>query len=151
MAKDDDKNKRVLRDTTKPEHRPSWSKSRDNAPKGAKPIEWGDRGVPVPSPRGTTTRQKTGLFAKQEPTRAPSPAPKVEQKAPEERNLTGLFSEKARETRTDQANKALTGGEKSRAPSGDPKRSTSARIEPEKLDRKPVFRRDWGRDDGRGR
>lgn len=149
MSKDEEKR---LRDTTKPEHRPSWSKSRDNAQPGTVPINWGNRGVPVPTLGGTkTTRQKTGLFAKREPTRTPSPAPKGEQKPPEERKLTGLFSEKARETRTDQANKALTGGEKSRASSGDPNRSTSARIEPEKLDRKPVFRRDWGRDDGRGR
>ena len=147
MSKDEE-NKR-LRDTTKPEYRPSWSKSRDNAPKGAKPIEWGDRGVPVPTPGGTTTRKKTGLFANKEPKIAPSRKP--EQKPLQKRKLTGLFSEKARETRADQANKALTGDEKSRAPSGDPKRSTSARIEPEKLDRKPVFRSDWGRDDGRGR
>lgn len=118
MSKDEEKR---LRDTTKPEHRPSWSKSRDNAPKGAASINWGDRGVSVPTPGGTkTTRQKTGLFAQKAPTRTPSPAPKVEQKPSEERKLTGLFSEKARETRTDQANKALTGGEKARAPSGDP-------------------------------
>lgn len=150
MSKEEE-NKR-LRDTTKPEHRPSWSKSRDNAPKGASPINWGDRGVSVPTPGGTKTpRQKTGLFAKQEPTRAPSPSPKAEEKPPQERKLTGLFSEKARQTRADQANKALMGDEKTRAPSDDPKRSTSARIKPEKLDRKPVFRRDWGRDDGRGR
>lgn len=150
MSKDDE-NKR-LRDTTKPEHRPSWSKSRDNAPKGATPINWGDRGVPVPTPGGTkTTGQKTGLFANNAPTRAPSPARKVEEKPPQERKLTGLFSEKARETREDQVLKTLSGGDKGRAPASDPKRSTSARIEPEKPDRKPVFRRNWGRDDDRGR
>ena len=140
--------KKRLRDTTKPEHRPSWGVSRDNAPKGAAAINWGDRGVPAPSPGGIGGPKKTGLFKNGLQGLAPRPQP--EKAPPSPKEISGLFSEKARETRGDQAAKALTGESKTRAPSPDPSPSTSARIEPKKLDQKPVFRR-IGRDDDRGR
>lgn len=142
MSKDDE-NKR-LRDTTKPEHRPSWGASRDNAPKGGASINWGDRGVPVPTPGGTGSRAKTGIFARKPET----PAPKEEKPAPQPQKLTGLFSRQARETRADQA---LMGGSKKRADSPEPGKSTRATITPDQADKKPVFRRNRGRDEDSGR
>lgn len=146
LVPEDDKEKRVLRDTTKPEHRPSWGMSRDNAPKGAASINWGDRGVPVPTPGGTGSRAKTGIFARNQGT--PTPAPKEEKSPPKPEKLTGLFSRQARETRADQA---LMGGSKKPRDVPEPGKSTRARIVPDQLDKKPVFRRNRGRDEDSGR
>jgi hypothetical protein len=146
LMAEDDKEKRVLRDTTKPEHRPSWGMSRDNAPKGAASINWGDRGVPVPTPGGTGSRAKTGIFARKPET--PAPAPKEKTPAPQPQKLTGLFSRQARETRADQA---LMGGSKKRADSPEPGKSTRATITLDQADKKPVFRRNRGRDEDSGR
>lgn len=144
MSKDDDKNKRALRDTTKPEHRPSWGKSRDNAPKGASPINWGDSGVAVPTPGGTGSRKKTGLFkgGVKAPTRASMP-----EKSPSSpKQITGLFRE---QTGDDRATQILKGGseKKDERPAPETPRATI-----EKEGKKPVFRkhaRDTDPDRGR--
>jgi hypothetical protein len=100
MAKDDEQEKRALRDTTKPEHRPSWGVSRDNAPKGASPINWGDSGVPVPTPGGTGTRKKTGLF--KGGVKAPARAPEPDKPRASPKEITGLFKERQGEDRVRQ-------------------------------------------------
>lgn len=138
MAKDDDKNKRVLRDTTKPEHRPSWGVSRDNAPKGAAAINWGDRGVPAPSPGGTGTRKKTGLF--KGGVKAPARAPEPEKSPSSPKQVTGLFREQQGEDRVRQ----ILHGSSDRKDTRLAQDSPNATIQPD--DRKPVFRRK-GRDD----
>ncbi|MCB0018543.1 MAG: hypothetical protein KDE09_12195 [Anaerolineales bacterium] len=138
MAKDDDKNKRVLRDTTKPEHRPSWGASRDNAPKGAAAINWGDRGVPAPSPGGTGSRKKTGLF--KGGVKAPARAPEPEKSPSSPKKITGLFREQRGD---DRATQILKGGA-DRKDTRLAQDSPNATIQPD--DRKPVFRRK-GRDD----
>lgn len=98
MAKDDDKDKRVLRDTTKPEHRPSWGVSRDNAPKGAAAINWGERGVPAPSPGGTGSR-KGGMFANGDVKFQPA---KAEEPRKEPRPTRDMFSQEANRDRADE-------------------------------------------------
>lgn len=147
MSKDDEQEKRALRDTTRPELRPSWGVSRDNAPKGAPGIEWGDRGVPVPTPGGTGTRRKGGLFKNGLQGLAHNPQPEMPPSAPQK--MSGLFSEKARETYESRANRVLMGDPNAPAPG--PSASTNARIDPDKLDQKPVFRRKGRDDPDRGR
>ena len=137
MAKDDDNNKRVLRDTTKPEHRPSWGVSRDNAPKGAAAINWGDRGVPAPSPGGTGSRKKGGLFKNGLQGLAQRPQPEKAPSSP--KSVTGLFGERRGD---DLANQVLKGGaEKKDARLAQD--MPNATIQPD--DKKPVFRK-HGRD-----
>jgi len=143
-GKDDDKPKRVLRDTTKPELRPSWGASRDNAPKGATPINWGDRGVLVPSPGGMGARRKTGLFAGRGQAQPPAPAPKADPEPAKPERLTGLFSKKARETRQSQADRVLKGASEGKQAARSPQETPRATIQQEK---KPVFRRHRGRGD----
>lgn len=146
LMAEDDRDKRVLRDTTKPEHRPAWGVSSDNAPKGAASINWGDRGVPAPTPGGTGARAKTGIFTRKQ--EAPAPAPNEEKPAQHPEKLTGIFSKDARETRADQA---LTGGPKKGGDKPNQNKSTRASILPEQPDKKPVFRRNRGRDEDSGR
>lgn len=99
MSNDEDKkNKRVLRDTTKPEHRPSWGVSRDNAPKGAAAISWGERGVPAPSPSGTGSR-KGGMFANDDVKFQPA---KSEEQRKEPRPTRDMFSQEANRDRADE-------------------------------------------------
>ncbi|MFC4734941.1 hypothetical protein [Salipiger abyssi] len=144
MADRDDPKQKMLRDTTKPELRPSWGVSRDNAPKGAASINWGDRGVPAPSPGGTGAREKTGLFAGRGQTQPSSPAPKANPELAKPERLTGLFSDKARETRQTQADRALKGASEGKDAARGPQETPRATIQQEK---QPVFRRHRGRGD----
>ena len=138
----DDKDKRVLRDTTKPEHRPSWGVSGDNAPKGAAAINWGERGVPAPSPGGTGSRKKGGLFKNGLQGLAQRPQPEKAPSSP--KTITGVFRERQGE---DLANQVLKrGADKKDARLAQD--SPNATIQPN--DKKPVFRRK-GRDEDRGR
>lgn len=138
MANDDDKDKRVLRDTTKPEHRPSWGVSRDNAPKGAAAINWGERGVPAPSPGGTGTRKKTGLF--KGGVKAPARAPEPEKSPSSPKQITGLFREQQGEDRVRQILHGSSGQKDANRPAQETPRAT-IQNEP----KKPVFRK-HGRD-----
>ena len=138
MAKGDDKDKRVLRDTTKPEHRPSWGVSRDNAPKGAAAINWGERGVPAPSPGGTSSRKKTGLF--KGGVKAPARAPEPEKSPASPKNVTGLFREQKGDDRATQVLKGAASDCKDARPAQETPRAT---IQNET--KKPVFRK-HGRD-----
>ncbi len=94
----DRKDRRVLRDTTKPEHRPSWGASRDNAPNGAAAINWGDKGVPVPTPGGTGSR-KGGLFANGDVKLQPA---KSGEPNKEPRPTRDMFSQEANRDRADE-------------------------------------------------
>ena len=98
MAKKDEQEKRVLRDTTRPEFRPSWGVSRDNAPMGAKPINWGNRGVPAPSPNGTGSR-KGGMFASGD---VKFQAAKSDEPSKEPRPTRDMFSQEANRDRAEE-------------------------------------------------
>ena len=137
MAKDEDKDKRVLRDTTKPEHRPSWGVSRDNAPKGAAAINWGERGVPAPSPGGTGSRKKTGLF--KGGVKTPARAPEPEKPAASPKQVTGLFREQQGEDRVRQ----ILHGSSDRKDARPAQETPRATIQNDA--KKPVFRK-HGRD-----
>lgn len=105
---DDDKEKRTLRDTTKPELRPSWAASLDNAVKGSTSLEWDTRKAPAPSPGGATYRPTKGLFANRSAAPQPQtshqsvPHPETPKPKAEPEKLTGLFSKKANRTRADE-------------------------------------------------
>lgn len=137
MSDDDQNRKRVLRDTTKPEHRPSWGVSRDNAPKGASAINWGDRGVPAPSPGGTGSRKKTGLF--KGGVKATARAPELEKPTASPKQVTGLFKERQGEDRATQVLKGASDRKNARPAQETPR----ATIQNET--KKPVFRK-HGRD-----
>ena len=138
MAKDDERGKRVLRDTTKPEHRPSWGVSRDNAPKGAAAINWGERGVPAPSPSGTGSRKNTGLFKGGVKTPARAPEPEKSPSSPKQ--VTGLFKERQGEDRVRQILHGSSAQKDAARPAQETPRAT---IQNEA--KKPVFRK-HGRD-----
>ena len=100
MADRDDPKKKTLRDTTKPENRPSWGRGRDNAPKGAPSIDWTVKPrPPVLSPSGPAQQMKSGLFAKKA-ARHPAP-PEMPKSKPVEQKITGVFSREANEQRAE--------------------------------------------------
>lgn len=141
MADRDDQ-KKMLRDTTKPENRPSWGRSRDNAPKGAPSIDWTVKPrPPVPSPSGPAQQMKSGLFARKA---AQPPAPPEKSKPePAAQKVTGVFSREANERR---AERALMEREKRQSREEQMKSVPKARI----IRDDRSFGRSPGRDDDEG-